>query len=67
MEGYSYKRKLEQQLEQNNTRDVWRGPKTLSGHEKGGGESRTAETRGPFHKGDLVKTLSLLTLKQGKL
>ena len=38
----SFIRKLEQQLEQNNTREVWRGLKKISGCGKGGGTEQVS-------------------------
>ncbi|TKS65892.1 RNA-directed DNA polymerase from mobile element jockey [Collichthys lucidus] len=35
----SYRRKLEERLEQNNARDVWRGLQTIAGHGKGVGRN----------------------------
>ena len=34
----SYRNKMEEQLQQNNVREVWKGLKTMSGHSKGRGK-----------------------------
>ena len=44
-EENGFKRKLEQQPEQNNTRDIWRGLKNNLVMEKVKGKSKTVETR----------------------
>ena len=41
----SYNRELEQQLEQNGNREVWRGLKKTSGHGKGGGREQDSRDR----------------------
>ena len=38
----SYRRKLEKRLEQNNTRDVWRGLQNIAGHGKGVGRNQAS-------------------------